>query len=100
MKDPIENRPAQDQVRFVNFLLKRLGLKNDAALSRRLRLAPPLISKWRHNRLNVSGDVLVQIFLVTGIAIDDLLSVLYGTRKADLRELLFPTPKAKEAEAA
>lgn len=39
----------------------KLQLKNDAALSRALETAPPLISKIRHNRLPVGDSLIVRI---------------------------------------
>jgi len=39
--------------RLLDTLIERLRLKNDAALSRALEVAPPVISKIRHGRLPV-----------------------------------------------
>lgn len=44
-------------------------LKNDAALSRLLNLAPPVISKIRHGKLNVSGDTIIRIHEEVGMSI-------------------------------
>jgi hypothetical protein len=36
---------------LIDVLIKTMSLKNDAALSRVLEVAPPVISKIRHGRL-------------------------------------------------
>jgi hypothetical protein len=40
---------------LIDVLIKTMSLKNDAALSRVLEVAPPVISKIRHGRLEF-GD--------------------------------------------
>lgn len=50
----------------------RLKLKNDAALSRLLDVAPPVISKLRHRRLPVSPALLLRIHDETGLPVDEL----------------------------
>jgi hypothetical protein len=42
-----------DPNNLLDTLIKHLHLKNDAALSRALEVAPPVISKIRHRRLPV-----------------------------------------------
>lgn len=46
---------------FFDTLIKVLKLKNDAALSRALEVAPPVISKIRHRRLSIGYALLVRI---------------------------------------
>lgn len=46
---------------LLDHLLEKLSLKNDAALSRALGVAPPAISKIRHNRLAVGAAVILRI---------------------------------------
>lgn len=43
-----------------------LGLKNDAALSRALEVAPPVISKIRHGRLPLGDSMLIRLHEATG----------------------------------
>ncbi|MQA40741.1 helix-turn-helix domain-containing protein [Rugamonas aquatica] len=50
----------------------RLGLKNDAALAKRLGIAAPIISKIRHRRQEVSSDVLISMHEETKLSIRDL----------------------------
>ncbi len=40
---------------LLDILLGKMQLKNDAALSRLLEVAPPVISKIRHHRLPVGA---------------------------------------------
>ena len=44
---------AYDPNNLLDSLIEKLHLKNDAALSRALEVAPPVISKIRHRRLPV-----------------------------------------------
>lgn len=44
-----------DPNKFLDTLLDKFGLKNDAALARTLEVGPPVISKIRHGRSAVGG---------------------------------------------
>ena len=57
---------------LLNFVSKRFGLANDAALSRFLELAPPVISKIRHRNLAVGPAILVRILEATNLHIRQL----------------------------
>lgn len=57
---------------LLDSVAEHLGLRNDAALSRALEVAPPVISKVRHLRLPVSATLLIRMHDVTGISIRDL----------------------------
>jgi hypothetical protein len=50
-----------DQNRLLDHLLNTMKLKNDAALSRVLSVAPPVISKIRHHRLPVGPAIKIRI---------------------------------------
>jgi hypothetical protein len=69
---------------LLDILLNQLKLKNDAALSRALEVAPPVISKIRHNRLPVGASLLIRIHEVSGRSINDL-RVLMGDRRGKFR---------------
>lgn len=62
-------------------LIKHLGLKNDAALSRALELAAPLISKLRNDGLPVSAFVLIRMHEVSGLSIAELRGLMGDHRK-------------------
>lgn len=65
-------------------LQQRLQLKNDAALSRALEVAPPVISKIRHRRLPVGASLLIRMHEVSDISIRDL-RLLMGDRRDKFR---------------
>lgn len=58
-------------------VIRHLDLKNDAALSRTLHLAPPVISKMRHARLPVSPGILLKLYDASGLSIEALRTLLY-----------------------
>lgn len=69
---------------LLDTLLEKLQLKNDAALSRALEVAPPVISKIRHGKLQVGASVLIRMHEVTGMAIRDLRDLM-GDRRTKHR---------------
>ena len=58
----------------------RMQLKNDAALSRMLEVAPPVISNIRHHRLPVGASILIRMHEVTGMSIRDLRDLMVDRR--------------------
>jgi hypothetical protein len=70
--------------RLLDDLMKRLNLKNDAALSRALEVAPPVISKIRHYRLAVGASLLIRMHEVSGLSIRDLRELM-GDRRHKYR---------------
>jgi hypothetical protein len=78
-----------DQVRYdpdnlLASLIGKLKLKNDAALSRALEVAPPVISKIRHRRLPVGASLLIRMHEVTDLSIKEL-RTLMGDRRNKFR---------------
>jgi plasmid maintenance system antidote protein VapI len=73
-----------DPNRLLDALLQNMRLKNDAALSRMLEVAPPVISKIRHHRLPVSASLLIRMHEATGTSIGDL-RFLMGDRRNKYR---------------
>lgn len=65
-------------------IIGKLNLKNDAALSRALEVAPPVISKIRHRRLPVGASLLIRMHEVTDLSIQEL-RVLMGDRRNKFR---------------
>lgn len=57
---------------LIDHLLAELGLKNDAALARRLEVAPPVISKLRAGRLPLGASMLLRMHEESGIAFKEL----------------------------
>lgn len=69
---------------LLDSLIERLNLKNDAALSRALEVAPPVISKIRHRRLPVGASLLIRMHEVTDLSIAELRSLM-GDRRNKFR---------------
>lgn len=83
----IEHHPDQIQYDPDNLLktvIGKLHLKNDAALSRALEVAPPMISKIRHRRIPVGASLLIRMHEVTSLSIEDLRSLM-GDRRSKFR---------------
>lgn len=73
-----------DPNNLLDALIEKMGLKNDAALSRRLEVLPPVISKIRHRRLPVGASLLIRMHEETGLSIKDL-RALMGDRREKQR---------------
>jgi hypothetical protein len=73
-----------DPNNLLESLIEKLNLKNDAALSRALEVAPPLISKIRHRRLPVGASLLIRMHEVSQLSIKDL-RALMGDRRTKFR---------------
>jgi len=65
-------------------LIKRMHLKNDAALSRVLDVAPPVISKIRHHRLPIGASLMISMHEASGLNIKDL-RALMGDKRENFR---------------
>ncbi len=61
--------------RLLDHIIEKQKLKNDAALSRLLQVAPPVISKLRHGRLAIGPTLLVTIDDV-GVPFKDIREVM------------------------
>lgn len=86
--------------RLLDVLRENLRLKNDAALSRMLDVAPPIISKIRHRRLPVGGTLLIRMHEVSGLNITDL-RFLMGDRRNKFRiSVVQGRPKMAELPVA
>lgn len=70
--------------RLLDTLIEKLHLKNDAALSRALEVAPPVISKIRHHRLPVGASLLIRMHEVSDLSIREL-RYLMGDRRDKFR---------------
>lgn len=92
--------PAYDPNHLLDVLIEKLHLKNDAALSRILEVAPPVISKIRHRRLPVGASMLIRMHEESGLSVREL-RVLMGDRRDKFR--ISPEqfkPKTPPAEPA
>ncbi len=87
--DPQDSNRLADQVAYdpnnlLDSLIEKLHLKNDAALSRALEVAPPVISKIRHRRLPVGDSLLIRMHEVSDLSIREL-RILMGDRREKFR---------------
>lgn len=70
--------------RLLDALLHHLGLNNDGALSRRLKVARQVIANIRHGRMPVAASMLLWMQEVSGLTIGELQRLL-GDRRATCR---------------
>lgn len=61
---------------MLDALMLTLKVTTDAALSRKLMVPPPVISKLRNNKIGVSAGLLVRIHDVTGMSINKVRTML------------------------
>lgn len=73
-----------DPNNLLDSLIRQLGLKNDAALSRALEVAPPVISKIRHRRLPVGASLLIRLHEVSELSVKELRDLM-GDRRGKYR---------------
>ncbi len=76
--------PTYDPNRLLDTLIAKMKLKNDAALSRALQVAPPVLSKIRHRRLPVGASMLIRMHELTDISIRELREMM-GDRRDKFR---------------
>ena len=69
-----KSKPAEDSNALLDLIRSRLRLNTDAALSRALEVAPPVISKMRNQKLAVGPSILLRMHEETGIPISQLKS--------------------------
>jgi hypothetical protein len=77
LPDPAEYDPNQ----VLDAIMEKLQLKNDAALSRALEVAPPVISKIRHRTLPIGATILLRMHEASDFSIREL-RVLMTPREA------------------
>ena len=81
---PQTSQAGYDPNHLLDAMLERLKLKNDAALSRALEVAPPVISKIRHRRLPVGASMLIRMPEVSDLSVAELRDLL-GDRRQKYR---------------
>jgi hypothetical protein len=76
---PIRRLPENaeyDPNRVLDAIIEKLNLKNDAALSRALEVAPPVISKIRHRTLPIGATILLRMHEVSDFSIRELRALM------------------------
>lgn len=97
MSDPLIDQETYDPNKLLDALIEKLSLKNDAALSRVLEVAPPVISKIRHRRLPVGASLLIRMHEESGLSIRELRALMGDQRgKFRISAVQF-APKANNA---
>jgi plasmid maintenance system antidote protein VapI len=81
---PLTEQASYNPNHLLDTIISKMKLKNDAALSRALEVAPPVISKIRHHRLPVGASLLIRMHEVTDLSIRDLKNLM-GDRRAKHR---------------
>jgi hypothetical protein len=74
--------------RLLDTLIEHMQLKNDAQLSRRLGIPPPVVSQMRHRKLTVGATMLLRMHEESGLSI------------ADLKDLLAEATEVRETSTA
>ena len=77
----LSSQDTYDHSHLLDTLRERMQLKNDAALSRLLEVAPPVISKIRHRALPVGASLLIRMHEVTQMSIRELRALMGDRRK-------------------
>jgi hypothetical protein len=62
--------------RVLDAIIAKLQLKNDAALSRALAVAPPVISKIRHRTLPIGATILLRMHEISDFSIRELKALM------------------------
>jgi hypothetical protein len=83
-KHPLVSQEGYDPNRLLDALIQKLGLKNDAALSRALEVRPPVISKIRHRTLPVGASLLIRMHEVTDLSIRELRELMSTASQENL----------------
>lgn len=71
-KPRLTDLPSYDPGRLLDALIEKFSLKNDAALSRKLEVKPPLICKIRRRRTPVTDAMLIRMHEVSDLSIREL----------------------------
>lgn len=80
-KNPVLALQSYDPANLLDSLQEKLSLKNDAALSKFLKVAPPVISKIRNKKLPVGPGMLIHMHESTDMSIKELRALM-----GDMRE--------------
>ena len=80
----LTDQAAYNPNQLLDALIAKMALKNDAALSRALEVAPTVISKIRHHRLPVGASLLIRMHEVSSLSIKEL-RLLMGDRRDKFR---------------
>jgi hypothetical protein len=69
---------------LLDAIIAKLQLKNDAALSRALEVAPPVISKIRHRTLPIGATILLRMHEISDFSIRELKALMSSPAKREV----------------
>ncbi len=72
---PLNSFPGDPNI-LLDAIIEKLDLKNDAALSRLLEVAPPVISKLRHGALPIGPTMLIRMHEVSEMNIREMRALM------------------------
>ncbi|MBC7415713.1 MAG: hypothetical protein H7327_12360 [Herminiimonas sp.] len=84
--------PTYDPNQLLDMLLLRLELKNDAALSRALDVARPVLAGIRRGTVGIGAWLLLRISEISGLSIADLRQMM-GDQRRRLRVATARAPR-------
>lgn len=61
---------------MIDFVIRKMRLKNDAALCRELDITPPVISKIRAGTINLGPVILLRLHEFTGMPTKELKALM------------------------
>ena len=73
-----------DPNHFLDCLIKMTSVANDAALARKLKMSPRVITKMRERKISISASMMMWLNEITGLTIEELRGLL-GDRRAKHR---------------
>jgi len=68
----LTSSPTYNPNRVLDAIMEKLQIKTDVALSRALEVAPPVISKIRHNTLPIGATILIRMHEISEFSIREL----------------------------
>jgi hypothetical protein len=83
MTKPVPETAIYNPDRLLDAIIAKLKLKNDAALSRALEVAPPVISKIRHRTLPIGATILLRMHEVSDFSIRELKALMGTPQRLD-----------------
>lgn len=63
-------------MKLLDHLIANHDVKNDADISRKLEVSPPVISRLRNGKCNVSSDIILRIHEVFNIPVKQIRELL------------------------
>ena len=72
----LTSSPTYNPNRVLDAIMEKLQIKTDVELSRALEVAPPVISKIRHNTLPIGATILIRMHEISEFSIRELQAMM------------------------